>query len=91
MIKKGNKVRVVHVKSDTLEEYDPLVYEHTVCFVGQIGTVKTEPVWLDYEPTKGSLGQMIAYGECWVEFDQPCKQHKETGALFRVDELEIVE
>ena len=91
MIEKGAKVRVVRLKSDTIEEYDPLVYEHTSCFLGQVGTVKTEPVWLDYEPEKGPLGQVIAKGECWVEFDYRCGRHGETGAVFRVDELEKVE
>ena len=90
MIKIGDKVRVARLMSDTAEEYDPLTYEHTSCFLGQIGVVKTEPVWLDSEPEKGPLGKIIAKGECWVEFDHPCNRHGETGAVFRVEELEKV-
>ena len=44
MIKKGDIVKVIRLVSDTAEEYDPLTYEHTSCFLGQVGVVKTEPV-----------------------------------------------
>lgn len=90
MIKEGDRVRVVRLVSDTVQEYDSLTYEHTSCFFELVGVVKTEPVWLDYEPEKGPLGQVAAKGECWVEFDHPCKRHGETGAIFTVNELEKV-
>lgn len=90
MIKKGDTVKVIRLMSDTAEEYDSLTYEHTSCFFSQVGVVKTDPVSLDYEPEKGPLGEIVAKDECWVEFDQPCKRHGETGAVFRVDELKKV-
>jgi len=90
MIKIGDKVRVARLTSDTAAEYDPLTYEHTSCFFGQIGVVKTEPLWLESEPEKGPLGQVEAKGECWVEFSAPCKHHEETGAIFNISELEKV-
>lgn len=90
MIKKGDIVKVIRLVSDTAEEYDPLTYEHTSCFLGLVGVVRTNPATLDYEPEKGPLGKIVARGECWVEFDQPCKRHRETGVIFRIDELEKV-
>ncbi len=90
MIKQGDKVKVARLMSDTSNEYDPLTYEHTFCFLGLIGTVKTEPVWLEYEPEKGPLGKVTANGECWVEFTTRCKRHGETGAIFNLSELEEI-
>ena len=60
MITKGTKVKVIKLMSDTADEYDQLVYEHTSCFLGKIGVVETEPVWLESEPEKGPLGQVVA-------------------------------
>ena len=90
MIKKGDKVKVVRLMSDTVEEYDQITYEHTSRFLGLVGIVKTDPVTLDFKPEKGPLGKVIAKGECWVEFNRPCQPHGEKGAIFRVDELEKV-
>ena len=90
MIRKDSKVKVIKLVSDTANEYDPLTYEHTSCFLGQIGVVTNEPVWLESEPNRGPLGKIIAKGECWVEFGDPCKRHGETGAIFNTSELEAV-
>ncbi|MFC2043948.1 hypothetical protein ACFLT8_01915 [Chloroflexota bacterium] len=68
MIKKGDEVRVACPMSDIAEEYDPLTYEHTSCLLGKVGVVKSEPVWLESKSDKGSLGSVVAKGECWVEF-----------------------
>lgn len=86
MIKKGDKVKVIRISADA----DELTREHTTCFLGKIGTVRTEPVWLAREPGK-PLGLASADGECWVEFDDACSQHDERGAVFEVNELQKVE
>ncbi len=91
MVKKGDKVKVVRLAATGVEQHDPIVLERTSCFLGLTGTVETEPQSLPYEPEKGPLGRITAEGECWVEFDQPCAKHGDTGAVFTVAELELVE
>lgn len=86
-IHKGDKVRVIRIAHDA----DKLTREHVSCFLGKVGVVKTEPQWLAPEPEKGPLGKVIAYGECWVEFDEPCAKHGDTGAVYEVAELELLE
>jgi len=87
MIHKGDKVKVIRIAYDA----DELTREHVSCFLGKVGIVKTEPQWLGPEPEKGPLGKIIAYGECWVEFDEPCAKHGDTGAVYEVAELELLE
>ena len=86
MIKKGDKVKVIRIAVDA----DELTRERTSCFLGQVGIVKTDPVWIARKPGR-PLGELSADGECWVEFDHPCSQHNETSAIFEVNELEKVE
>ena len=86
-IHKGDKVKIVHLADDV----DDLRREYISCFLGWVGVVKTEPQWHYPDPAKGPLGKIIARGECWVEFDQPCRRHGDTGAVFEVSELKKVE
>ena len=87
MIHKGDKVKVVRLADDV----DDMTKEYVSCFVGWVGIVKTEPKWMAPAPEKGPLGKIFARGECWVEFDKPCKRHVDTGGAFEVSELEKIE
>ena len=87
MIHKGDKVKVIRIAYDA----DELTRERVSCFLNKVGIVKTEPGWLAPEPGKGPLAEAVAYGECWIEFGEPCAKHGETGAVFEVAELERLE
>jgi hypothetical protein len=82
----GDRVKVVRIGDDV----DDLTREYVSCFLGRGGVVGTEPKWLPPAPEKGSLGKIVARGECWVEFDSPCQRHGDTGAAFEVSELEKI-
>ena len=82
VVRKGDRVRVVRIVAS-----DDLAAEYTGCFLGWVGTVKDDPVYLPFTPEAGALGHVTAEGEIPVQFDHSCEKHGQDFGIFTIGEL----
>lgn len=81
-LRKGDRVKVVRIVAS-----DDVVVEFTRCFLGWVGVVIDDPVYLPYEPETGPLGELTAEGEVQVRFEQSCLKHGHDFGIFTIGEI----
>lgn len=82
IVRKGDRVRIVRIVAS-----DDVVAEYTRCFLGWVGVVPDDPVYLPYEPEEGSFGEVTAEGEVQVQFEHLCPEHGHDFGIFTIGEL----